>query len=63
MVCTHIKDAGRRGIVATLQQLLEYCSWFRIEVHVPEFVKLYCVVKTHGIVHGSVDCEASDEVV
>ena len=45
MVCAHMKDAGHRGIVATLQRLQGYCSGFGVEVHVPEFVKqcLYCM--------------------
>ena len=39
MVCAHMKDAGYWGVVATLQQLRRYCSWFRMEVHVTEFVR------------------------
>ena len=34
MVCAHIKEVGHRGAVATLQQLSEYCCWFRTEEHV-----------------------------
>ena len=39
-----MKEAGHRGAVPTLEQLSEYCSWFRMEEHVTEFVKqcLYC---------------------
>ena len=39
IVCAHMEDAGHRGLVATLQWLQGYCCWFRIEVHVTEFVK------------------------
>ena len=35
MVCAHMKDAGHRGVVATLQRLQGYCCWFRVEVDVP----------------------------
>ena len=27
MVCAHMKDAGHRGAVATLQRLSEFCCW------------------------------------
>ena len=39
MVCAHMKEAGHRGAVATLQRLTECCRWFRTEEHVDEFVK------------------------
>ena len=44
MVRAHMKEAGHRGAVPTLEQLSEYCSWFRMEENVTEFVKqcLYC---------------------
>ena len=41
MVCAHMKDAGHRGVAVTLQRLQGYCCWFRMEVHVTEFVKQY----------------------
>ena len=46
MAYAHMKDAGHRGVVATLQRLQGYlCSWFHMEVHVTEFVKqcLHCM--------------------
>ena len=44
MVCAHMKDAGHREIVETLQRLQGYRCWFRMEVHRTEFVKqrLHC---------------------
>ena len=50
MVCTHMKDPGHRGLVATLQQLQGYCSWFHMEVHVTEFVEqcLHCMGSKAG---------------
>ena len=41
MVCAHMKEAGRRGGVATLQRLSEYCCWFHMEEHVTEFVEMF----------------------
>ena len=45
MVCAYMKDAGQRGVVATLQRLQGCCCWFRMEVHMTEFVEqcLYCM--------------------
>ena len=45
MVCAHIKEAGHRRVVTTLQRLQWYCCWFRMEVHVTEFFKqcLHCM--------------------
>ena len=50
MVCAYIKDVGHRGVVTTLQWLQGYCSWFRTEVHVTEFVKqcLHCMYSKAG---------------
>ena len=50
MVCAYIKAAGHRGVVATLQRPQEHCSWFRMEVHVTEFVKqcLHCMDSKAG---------------
>ena len=28
MVCAHMKDAGHRGVMVTLQQLQGHCCWF-----------------------------------
>ena len=45
MVCAHMKEAGHRGAVATLKRRSEYCSCFRMEEHITEFVKqcLHCM--------------------
>ena len=50
MVCVYMKGAGHRGIVGTLQRLQGYCCWFRMEVHVTEFVKqcLHCIDSKAG---------------
>ena len=50
MVCPHMKDAGYKGVVATLQPLQGYCRWFRMEVHVTELVKqcLHCMDSKAG---------------
>ena len=34
MVCAHMKDAGHRGVLATMQRLQGYRCWFCMEVHV-----------------------------
>ena len=49
-VYAHMKDAGHRRVVATLQRLRRYCSWFRMEVHVAGFVKqcLHCMDSKAG---------------
>ena len=50
MLCSHMKDAGHRGVVATLQRLQGYYSWFRMEVHVTVFVNqcLHCMDSKAG---------------
>ena len=50
MVCAHMKDAGHRGTVATLQRMSEYCCWFRMADHVIEFVQqcLHCMDSKAG---------------
>ena len=50
MVCAHMKGAGHRGVVATLQRLQEYCCWYRMEAQVAEFVRqcLHCVDSKAG---------------
>ena len=47
VVCDHMKDAEHRGVVAALQLLQGYCSWFRLKVRVTEFVKqcLHCMTQ------------------
>ena len=41
---------GDRGVVATLQQIQDYCCWFCVEVHVTEFVKqcIHCMDSKTG---------------
>ncbi|CAM9720741.1 unnamed protein product, partial [Sphacelaria rigidula] len=39
MSCTHMRDAGHRGVAATLVCLQEFCVWQGIEIHVREFVR------------------------
>ena len=50
MVCAHMKEAGHRGVVATLHRLSEYCCWFNTEEHVAEFVTqcLHCMDSKAG---------------
>ena len=50
MVCAHMKKAGHRDAVATIQRLSEYCNWLRVEEHVTEFVKqcLHCMGSKAG---------------
>ena len=50
MVCVHLKEAGHRGAVATLQRLSEYYCWFCMEEHVAKFVKqcLHCMDSKAG---------------
>ena len=50
MVYAHMKDAGHRGVMATLQRLQGYYCWFRMEVRVTEFVKkcLHCMDSKTG---------------
>lgn len=46
----HMKDAGHRGVTATLRRLSDYCCWFRMEDHVADFVKqcLHCMDSKAG---------------
>ena len=50
MVRAHMKEAGHRGAVATLQRMLEHCCWFCMEEHVDKFVKqcLHCMDSKAG---------------
>ena len=34
MVCAHIRDAGHRGVAATLVRLRDYCLWNGMEADV-----------------------------
>ncbi|CAM9572123.1 unnamed protein product [Sphacelaria rigidula] len=38
MIYAHMRDAGHRGVAATLVRLQELCAWQGIETHVHEFV-------------------------
>ena len=44
------RHAGHRDAVDTIKRLSEYCSWFRMEEHVTEFVKqsLHCLDSKAG---------------
>ncbi|CAM9865980.1 unnamed protein product [Sphacelaria rigidula] len=44
MVCTHMRDAGHRGVAATLVRLQTFRVWQGIETHVGEFIRqcLHC---------------------
>ena len=44
MICAHMREAGHRGVAATLVRLQEYCVWKGMEVQVREFVRqcLHC---------------------
>ncbi|CAM9130837.1 unnamed protein product, partial [Sphacelaria rigidula] len=44
MICAHMRDAGHRGVAATLVRLQEFCVWQGMETHVREFVRqcLHC---------------------
>ena len=44
MVCAHMRDAGHRGVAATLVRLQEFSVWAGMEAHVRDFVRqcLHC---------------------
>ncbi|CAM9419279.1 unnamed protein product, partial [Scytosiphon promiscuus] len=50
MICAHMRDAGHRGVAATLVRLQEYCVWAGIEAQVREFVRqcLHCADTRSG---------------
>ena len=50
IVYVHMKNAGHWGVVATLQRLQGYSSWFRMDVHETEFTKqcFYCMDSKAG---------------
>ncbi|CAN0084502.1 unnamed protein product [Sphacelaria rigidula] len=39
MICAHMRNAGHRGVAATLLRLQEVCVWQGIETRVREFVR------------------------
>ena len=50
MVCAHMKDAGHRGVEATLARLTRYCVWRDMETDVRGFVRqcLFCAESWAG---------------
>ena len=44
MVCAHMRDAGHRGVAATVVRLRNFCVWSDMEADVREFVRqcLHC---------------------
>ena len=40
MICAHMRDAGHRGVAATLVRLQEFCVWSGMEAQMREFVRL-----------------------
>ncbi|CAN0007235.1 unnamed protein product, partial [Sphacelaria rigidula] len=50
MVCAHRRDAGHRGVAATLVRSQEFCVWKGVETHVREFVRqcLHCADSRAG---------------
>ena len=52
LVCAHMKDAGHRGVDATLERLRGHCVWSSMEDDVKEMVRdcLFCAdYKTRGL--------------
>ena len=71
MICAHMRDAGHRGVAATLVRLQEVCIWSGMEAQMPEFVRqcLYCADTRSGevvprplgeTVHGTTPNEVVD---
>ena len=50
MICTHMPDAGHRGVAATLVRLQEFCVWSGMEAQMREFVRqcLHCADTRSG---------------
>ncbi|CAM9990665.1 unnamed protein product, partial [Sphacelaria rigidula] len=50
MICAHMRDAGYRGVAATLVRLQEFCIWQGIETNVHEYVRqcLHCADSRAG---------------
>ena len=70
MICAHMRDAGHRGVAATLVRLQEFCVWSGMKAQMREFVRqcLHCADTRSGdvvprplgeMVHGT----APNEVV
>ena len=50
MICAHMRDAGHRGVAATLVRLREYCVWQGMETQARDFVRqcLHCADSRAG---------------
>ncbi|CAB1109830.1 unnamed protein product [Ectocarpus sp. CCAP 1310/34] len=50
MLCAHMKEAGHRGVTATMHRLREYCCWSTMDRDVKEFVQqcLHCMDSKSG---------------
>ena len=50
MICAHMRDAGHRGVGATIVRLQEYFVWQGMEAQVREFVRqcLHCADSRAG---------------
>ena len=50
MICAHMRDAGHRGVAATLVSVQEFCVWSGMEAQIREFVRqcLHCADKFSG---------------
>ncbi|CAN0095170.1 unnamed protein product [Sphacelaria rigidula] len=50
MICAHMRNAGHRGVAATLLRLQEVCVWQGVEIRVREFVRqcLHCADSSAG---------------
>ena len=44
MICAHMRDAGHRGVAATLLRVQTFCVWSGMEAQMREFVRqcLHC---------------------
>ena len=50
MICVHMRDAGHRGVAATLVRLQVFCVWSGMEAQMREFVRkcLHCADTRSG---------------
>ena len=50
MICAHMRDAGHRGVAATLVRLQEFYVWSGMEAQMREFVQqcLHCADTRSG---------------
>ena len=50
IICAHMRDAGHRGVAATLVRLQEFCVWSGMEAQMREFVRqcLHCADTRSG---------------